>query len=238
MASPKQEIATGWVLCKDFLTDAIWAQLHGKTAQIFGFRYQPGTDPELSLDPVLVVVRNKTKSNAVFDKEIQQSLKFINLVEARMSFSLSTLQKVDDGTKHSVWLFTCPKEWVHAPPMFSMLTLFLRVGCHYKGGGKLNEALNDFKKNVKHNDSSYLKSSRKLRLLIMKYGLSIFDKDIKKNYPADASVGTIHNSSGIVNSARSPVFKKLYNLSKLESMGKKETDEMTGKVHKKVKVAK
>jgi hypothetical protein len=100
-----------------------------------------------------------------------------------------------------------------------MLSLFLRVGCHYEGGGKLNAAIRKFKQ-VEHNDAGYLKDSRNMRHLILKKGLSIFADKMEDNYPHE-DVDTVHDCWGIVEAKRCHTFKSLWNLEGLETVLKK-----------------
>jgi len=229
--SDKLEQCHPWVLCKDFLTDVVWASLHKKPVSIYGFKYNPETNPLPCTSEIRMLVRNKQLSNDKFDKQIEQSLKFINVVERKLKFIPSRIDKVDMGQAHSIWMFTSDKRWIHASPLLSMYSLFLRIGCFYDGDGKLNEAIKQFKMaketdnqtvdKLRINDITYLKQSRKLRLLILKHGLSIFKPTIVENYPANVDVGTIHNGWGIVNAPGNNVFKTLWDLKELDTIGKK-----------------
>lgn len=187
-----------WVLCKDFLTDVIWSTVHNKSVSIYGFSYNPKENPKIDVDDnILIAVRNKQVAEDKFDKEINQCIKFLNIVERRLKIPESTIEKAENK-ENCIWIFKCDKKWIIAPPMLSLLTLFIRVGCHYTGGGRLNAAIKDFKTTVKHNDASYLKRSRNLRLKILKEGIGIFGENMKKNWPS-ADIGTVHDSWGIVN---------------------------------------
>lgn len=233
--SPDDKACHAWVLCKDFLNDAIWASLHNKPVSIYSFHYDPKSQPGLSLDPVRLIVRDKTiKSGADFDKRIRQSIKFLNIVERLHEFPQSTAEKVNYGkTGSNVWMFTCPKQWIHAPPMISLLTLYIRIGCNYPGGGHLNAAIKFYKQELagkadrqSSNDAGYLKQSRKMRLLIMKHKLGIFKPNMSDNYPSGVDIHTVHNNWGIVNCSKDAGMKKLWDLSDLENVGKKKiTDE-------------
>jgi hypothetical protein len=201
------------------MTDVLWATFHKKQVAIYGFRYDPADYAPISLDPVRIVVRDKTKSEEEFDKTIQKSCEFIHILEAKMGFDLSRVEKVEHEDGGSVWLFTCDKRWIHAPPLFSMLSLFLRVGCYYEGGGKLNDAIKKFK-TISHNDAGYLKASRNMRHLILKRGLAIFKPKMEDNYP-HADVHTVHDSWGIVNVTKCDAIKALWDLEGLETVVQK-----------------
>lgn len=225
--SPDLEQTHQWVLCKDFMTDVIWATIHNQMVGIYGFQYNPKTFPAMSCDPVMLVARNKTKADSAFDKEVQLSCEFIHFIEAKLGFEATTVEKVEHGDKGSVWMFTCDKRWIHSSALFSMLTLFLRVGCYYKGNGKMNEAVAEFKK-VNHNDARYLKQSRALRNLIIKRGMAIFASKMEDNYPKSATIHTIHDRWGIVNSAKCQTFTAgLWDLKGLDTIVKKKDDATT-----------
>jgi len=232
--SPDLEQCHPWVLCKDFMTDALWADLHKKKASIYGFTYDPAKDPKLTRTKTVVVVRNRQKTAEVFCKEIKLSIKFINCLEERMGFKPSKAEQVECGKDGCVWMITGDKKWMHAPPVFSLYSLYLRVGCFYDGKGRLHQAVRDFKKNVKHNDAGYLKTSRKLRLLLLQSGLTIFKDKKEDNYPKSADIHEIHNQWGIVNAANCSRLQKIWDLSGLETIGKKtkkkdeEDEELTG----------
>lgn len=201
--SPNDEICHNWVLCKDFLTDTVWATVNQQKASIYGFSYSPETNPPISLNPVKLVVRDKQVSDTKFDEEMRQCLHFLNAVERKLKFAPSTLEQVSNGEKYPLWMFICDKRWIHAPPMISMLTLYIRAGRHYKEG-TFNQALKYFKTLNTH-DSRYIDASKPLRLLIMKKGISIFNDKMEDNYPSDSSISVMHNSCGIVNGKNSKI---------------------------------
>ena len=227
MVSEDNKQCHPWVLCKDFLNDIIWGTLHKKQVSIYGLDFNYNRDPNPSLDPVKLIVRNKKKTAAAFKKEIKQSIKFLNIVERQHGFKESTIEQVDYDGKDGVWMITCDKVWIHAPPMISLLGLYIRVGCHYPGGGSLNKAIKHYKTNVKHNDARYLKQSREIRLHILENGISIFKKNMKDNYPKNSDVHTIHNALGIVNCKNNSEAKTIWDISeiKIKSSKKKEEEQ-------------
>jgi hypothetical protein len=211
-----------YVLCKDFLTDVIWGVLHNKTATIFGFSFDKKNNPIPSLNPIKMMVRDKTRKNAALNKCAQQCAKFMHQVEKKLGFNLCTVEKCVDDQGFARWMFILDKRWVHAPPMISMLTLYLRIGMHYNDGDTMHKAVKTFKTAGAggKNDAGYLKNSRKMRLLILEKGISIFCDDPKDNYPKDMNVNTLHGSSGIVNCINNAIFKKIWDLSGLDEIGK------------------
>lgn len=241
-ASPDLEQCHDWVLCKDFLTDVVWAQLNQSSASIYGFRYQYKNNPVISIDPVLMLARNKQVKNGIFDKCIVNSTKFMNMLETKLKFTLCKSEKVEfkiEESSYSVWMFTLDPRWLHAPPMVSLLSLMMRVGCHYNGSGYLASALRKFKKSViarrdgltkdsdnelekiedfkaLYNDANYLRKSYALRTLIIQKGISIFKPEMKDNYPSNVDIHTIHNNWGIVEARNCEQLKTLWDFSGLE----------------------
>jgi hypothetical protein len=233
-----------WVLCKDFLTDSLWATFNTDKVRIYGFEYNPADHPLISLDPVRILVRNKEKSVLEFEREIQNACKFINLVEVRLKFNMASVERVEHSQGNAVWMFTLDKRWVHAPPMISMLSLFVRIGCCYDGKSSLNDAVRAFKnrtvdepefdewgdcdseydgenQEVVTNDKEYLSASRSMRLLILKKGISIFQPKMEDNYPGGCDIHTVHNDWGIVEAKRYEPFQTLWDLDGLDTIGKK-----------------
>lgn len=226
-------------MCKDFLTDVIWATINKKNIEIYGFSYDLKNNPPISLDPVMLIVRNKQLENYVFDKQITNCVKFLNLIEIRLKFELCKAEKVKYKGNGSVWLFTFDKRWIHASPMISMLSLMMRIGCHYKGTGSLINALKKFKQGTKEiresggtsddyfddidenkspifNDAQYLKQSFAMRNLILKRSISIFKEKIEENYPSNVDTHSVHNCWGIVAAQKQETFKTIWDLSGLE----------------------
>lgn len=240
-ASPELEQCHSWVLCKDFLTDAVWATVNKGDVQIYGFRFNHKINPAISIKPVYLIARNKQVKNDIFDKCMENCQKFMNMLEVKLKFTLCKFEKIKytgEG-EYSVWLMTFDPKWLHAPPMVSMLSLMIRVGCHYSGKGYLNAALRKFKLSVKakqqkmdsydgdtldeidgfealHNDAEYLRQSYAMRTLIFKNGLKIFKPTMAENYPNDVDVHTVHNHWGIVEARKFETFKTLWDLSGIE----------------------
>jgi len=216
-----------WVLCKDFLTDAVWATMHQSRVGIYGFSYDTKIHPPISLNPVLLMVRNTQVTEKTFAESIQNSCKFLNKIERKLKFKKAKVENVILEKKTNCWLFTLDKRWLHASPMISLLSLFMRVGLKYNP--ELN--FNSFIRSVKHdeiqvgkngtkNDKKYLKQSRKFRLLILKNGIKIFKTKMKDNYPT-SDIHTIHNCWGIVSASKLKQFQTLWDLKELKTIGQK-----------------
>ena len=226
LVSENLEQCHKWVLCKDFMNDAVWGALNGKSCSIYGFSFNPDTMPHPAYkNNMLLIIRDNTRTAEELRKAIQQSIIFINKLDERMKFDKTIVEEVeykDEKHKYNkpVFLFTLDKRWIHAPPLLSMITLFIRVGCHYDGTSGFHQAVKSFKTKITHNDASYLKQSRDMRLLILERGMGTFKTDIKDNYPADWSIGEVHNSCGIVNTKTFAEIKSIWNLEGLGTIGK------------------
>ena len=204
LANDKFEQCHDLVFCKDFLQDAIHAHLHGGIASIYGFTYNPKTQPTLSLDRLRVLVVNSSDKN--FNDKIPGALDFINQFCKKMKLKPSKVYKVSNPPakyKNGAWIIDNSGMWNNAPPMVSMLTLLLRCGFVHKAGDDAMETIKGLTsgkvKPYQNNDSSYIQSGMKGIENILKFGYrKFFFIEIEKNYPKGADISTMHNSTGIV----------------------------------------
>lgn len=183
--------------CKDFLQDAIWAEVNKDKSSIYGFTYAHKKNPAVDLTTTRVAVRYTKKTD--FRKICRQSEKFLNAAEKDLGFSPTKLiygGRNEKSKTGSVMIFEGDKKWMHAPPMISMYTLLIRVGLNFEGG--------DWKKHLEKgsflgsNDNNYLSAARPVILKMCGTNiLEIFAAKMEKNYPSGCDVGTMHNYSGI-----------------------------------------
>lgn len=228
------------------MTDVVWSTIHKEPIEIYGFQYNPHSDPKIAMDPIYIVVRNKELDEGLFDEQIQKSHQLIRMLEIKLEFEPSRLKKVDHENGGDVWMFILDKKWIHTSALLSMLTLFMRVGCNYSGKGKLNAAIRSFKRykpedrddyseSTRSNDANYLRQSHKLRCLILKQRLSIFAPKMEDNYP-HSDVDSIHERWGIVGARNCNELKCIWNLDGIKTiLQKKKTKK---KVMKKIPIKK
>lgn len=195
--SPDGAQCHAFAFCKDYLQDAIWATLHNKTAQVYGFTYTAGSNPPLDMENCRIAVRLKGEPEL---RELSlKALEFIRALEQEMKFAPSQLQY---GGKYKggddVFVFVGDKRWMYASTMLSLYTLALRVGMTYEEG-PWREHFASAKKYLGSNDNSYTNSANKgLDRLLGKPVEQTFAAKFEDNYPLDVSIYGMHDSSGIV----------------------------------------
>ncbi len=190
----KGEQCHPFCLCKDFLQDALWAELNKTATTIHGFTYKSGVNPPLDLSRTRLLARFKGKPE--FAQMCQASLAFLNEVEESYGLEKTSLVFAGTSGKDQIWMFVGDNYWMQAPPMISLYTLMIRVGLNYQGGG-WEEHLKS-PKLVGSNDKYYLESSKAAIVKLKEKGpKNIFAQAMLDNYPNDCTVSDMHNYSGI-----------------------------------------
>ncbi len=193
-----------FVLCKDFIQDAIYSHLHGGIASIYGFTYDPKKHPKLSLDRLRLLVVNSNDSK--FTEKIPNVLDFLNQFAKKLKMKATGAYLVSNPPsryKNGCWLIDASGMWNNAPVLVSMFTLLLRVGFIHK---KDNDCMDTIKQLVdgkikpyQNNDRSYVQQGMKGIENIVKWGYrKFFYIETEKNYPKNTNIGTMHNQTGIV----------------------------------------
>jgi hypothetical protein len=194
-----------FVFCKDFIQDAYHGFLHNQPASIYGFTYNPTTQPPLSLNKLRIVLVNS--KDAKMGEKIPGVMDFINQFCKKMKLKPSRAIEVENPpkayTKCGAWIIEGSGMWINAPVLISMYSLLLRVGFTHTVGAdaaKTVKNLVDGKTTPYQNNDRYqLQSAQKGIEQILKYGYrKHFFIDTVKNYPAGTQIGTMHNSTGIV----------------------------------------
>jgi hypothetical protein len=205
-----------FIYCKDFLHDVVWAAVNNKKYGIYGLNYDPTTSPDnsLSLDKVRLAVRDKSIPSNDMITNMRNTTNFLNAVEKICKFSPTTINSVisteqpgaikkpeskKKATFAGIFLVEGDKRWIHAPPLLSLYTLLLRVGFKYVEGENPIEYINKAVKGG-FRDSHYLTSliNAKLIPLLFEKNVSMFNSNIKDNYPSDKDSSYVHNQLGIV----------------------------------------
>lgn len=193
-----------FVLCKDFLQDAMWAMLNGKQASIFGFTYSAKTRPPLCLTRTRLALTNS--SDKQFSEKIPNVLDFVNQFCEKLGLRKSLAVRITNPTKKyvscGVWLFDGSERWQHAPPMLSMYSLLLRVGFGHVVG---KDCITTIDNVINHESSTYagedeyqLGEAKDSIDKIVKFGYrKFFYIDNKKNYPENVDIDSMHDCSGI-----------------------------------------
>jgi len=192
----------GWVTCRDALLDAIFKAV--KKQRTWLGVYDPKRMPLFDMSNLRIIITG----DIVTERRIENLQEFLNKVEAKLGFKKSTIEEVDgiihNGVKckGKIFLIVGDKKWMHAPPLISLFSLYIRIGLFHIKGSSYDDTIGRVKKGkessffgfkyrtnisgVRANDPSYLRSTRKLRLLIMEHGIKLFSKEMKNNYNTEA----------------------------------------------------
>jgi len=202
--SKNYEQCCPFVLCKDYLQDAIYNHLHKAKKSIYGFKYDPDKHFPLHLEQCRLVLANSSDSK--FRDKVPVCLDFINQIETKLKIAKTKARECADPPKKylrgGVFLFEGSRRWLISPPMVSLYTLLLRVGfCHVEGDSfeqTIKDILNKKRSAYQGEDYNRLRNSQKGLERILKTGdRKIFPRDMKRNYPKGISINTLHNDLGI-----------------------------------------
>lgn len=191
-----------FVYCKDFLHDAVWAQLYGKPVEIHGFVFDPNKNP-IDLDLTRMLMANSSDEH--FAKKIPAVIDFIHQVEkvlklkrTKVSMCENPAEEYDNG----VFFLEGSQRWMSSPPLLSMYTLLIRCGFVHTIGDSFEKTIDGIQsgkiKPYQNNDKDFVNDSRPGIDLILTLGYrKIFFIDIKKNYLEDIDTHTLHHEFGI-----------------------------------------
>lgn len=192
-----------FVWCKDFLQDVVFASLHKKWIDIYDFQYSPNTDPEPCLDKIRLLIANAHDSK--LRSKIPNILDILHQVEDKLEIKHSLARECglppENYKKGGVWMFEGSKRWIKSPPMLSLYTLLIRVGCVHEIGVRFEKTLANIiageQKPYQKKDSLWLKHAMMGIEKVIRIGdRKIFHRDIKDNYP-NLDIDVIHNQLGI-----------------------------------------
>lgn len=190
--------------CKDFLQDAIWAELNKCKASVYSFVHEYGTNPPVDLKKTRMATR--LQGDTEFRNKCLQTLNFMREIDTAQKFTLTELQfggKYKE-TSNKVYVFVSDAGWMYSPVMISLYSLFLRVGMTYEGGG-WREHFGEAKSYLGTFDKTYTeKVKQALDKIIGQKMESLFADTQAKNYPPSKTKGLLpgmHHNSGIVSYA-------------------------------------
>lgn len=224
LLSPDGEQATMFGRCKDFSLNAHWSQINHQPSKIYGFIYDPTQHPALPTNVTRVLLRNPNDKQ--FLVRVVNAVKFHNLLAAEFKFGNAELVAVENpAAGKPTALIEAPAEWMHAPPMLSLLLLTLRVGMMFDGKMAWEQHVNAMIAGwpIAYNfadkeptydlsrpgmdgrharftgyDGKYLEISLSTIKRLIDGWRTAFHKDRAANYPATVSVGVMTNFGGIV----------------------------------------
>ena len=209
-----------FVWCKDYMQDVIHATMTGCYASIYGFQYNPETDPPLDLERTRILL-NSYKDHDFESKIFGALSDFVHQIEAELNMGPTVFEKAANPhpryRKSGVFIADGDKRWMAAPPMISLYTLMLRVGMMHTEGTPFRETIEKMKKgeipsyfhdkeNYDSNGDGYVLSQADQGInRILKHGdQQIFGSKLEQNFPKQdhrgnpMSVFSIHDSFGMV----------------------------------------
>jgi hypothetical protein len=160
--------------------------------------------PPLMLSRTKIALSNASDKN--FVSKMDNMVDFINQCEVKLKLKKSRgilCSNPPKQYKNGIIVLRGSAKWIEAPPMLSLYTLLIRIGFIHKKGDSYTQTMdaliNGSVKPYQKNDTSYLSSAKKSVDRILEEGYrKIFYSDIKRNYPKNVDIGTLHNSFGIV----------------------------------------
>jgi hypothetical protein len=203
--SPDGEQCCPFVLCKDYLHDAVFNLLYKTKKKVWGFCYDPKKEKPIGLDAIRLLVTNSQDKK--MREKVPAMIEFLNQIESDLKLKKTIVRECADPPlkyrRCGVYYLLGSKRWLKSPPMISLYTLLVRIGFSHEPGtaymktlegiknykisayqpedrGRLNYALDGIKRIVKIGDRK------------------IFFTDIKKNYPKGMHIKKMHDHMGIV----------------------------------------
>jgi hypothetical protein len=197
-----------WVLCRDFLQDAVKAQLTGKNFNVYGFCFKPGTNPPVDLKKMrMLVTKGTIGDNQLddFEESMKCGLEMLHYYERLAGWTLSRLKKVDatDSGKKVVYMFTSSAMWLKSPVFISLHTLLIRLGYFKISFSKKEEAEKaflDFCANIDCKDKQYAAKIKDHIERIIKERNKLFplEKGFHDIFFKELGTSNFHHYSGVV----------------------------------------
>lgn len=205
------------VWCKDFLQDAIYGHINKKKVNIYGFQYDPETDPPIYMEQTRLVVANWK------DKDFEQKLlgncrDFLHQIETLLKLKKTTMEACENPPprykKCGIFLLNGSKRWMSAPPMVSLYTLLIRLGFVHPVGQSAQTTLQQVKDGKltpynhhpgKDTDADLLRQVYKgVERILITGDRRLFRGGLSQNYPKKNNSGTsfsihqMHENCGMV----------------------------------------
>lgn len=215
-APKKGELASAcheWVKCRDFLHDAVRSQITGTPCAIYGFQFNPSTNPNVDLRKMRMLVSKnglKVEDLPAFRNKMIAGLALINHFEKQAKVSLTKMEEINpkNSGKKAVYLFTGPMMWVRSPFLVSMFTFLIRLGdkeLEFKNIAELKKGLEALAKKssegkISDNDCSYLQKMWNKLHTIIKNRAKLFtvEQGVHNIYHGKYSISQFHNYCGIL----------------------------------------
>ena len=197
-----------WIKCRDFLHDALRSHHTGKVENIFGFSYEPKTNPPLDLEKMRMLFKRNTSASDSKTSENTRDMAKAGLAlvcHMEKHGGIEPLSKLyrTSGDK-DVYMFEGSPEWMESTFMISLYTFLIRLGAKkmvFKDKEDLDSQLENLKPSTSgcDNDINYLKIVRPFLHKIVEERKNFkYVKEDGKRLLADKSVSVFHNYTGIV----------------------------------------
>lgn len=189
-----------WILCRDFLGDALFATHHKCGYGIYGFSWD-GSKSLIPTDLTYLLIKHHSK------EELLNNLKVIHHFEKTVRWKRTKI--VDLNMTHSgkpLFLVISSKKWVSSTPLISLYTMLWRLSPNKI---KEDETVDQFIERcstISGNDGSYLKRIKDFQekmglkkhifYTILKHNRTIFSDCYK--YASGDVPGRVHNNNGIL----------------------------------------
>ena len=215
--------------CRDFLHDAVNAEVNKDKSSIYGFVYRSGKNPPIDLRRMRMLVMKGKEKVEEFDSSMKKAKILLQHYERLANWRKSRLLKVDG--EPNMRLFVGPLNWMKCSFLVSMYTLLIRLGAKDIGKFGSNEELVAIYRKIKELDSSgsdndviYLRNCFDKLDLVVKYAPSLFSKRTADNYPSKTKVDLkyFHNCGGILSLCTFVTYDKELN-AKFKEIYEKET---------------
>ena len=185
------------VLCKDFLSDLLWAEHTNNRVSIYGFSWRGGQRKSFNIKTKKTFrlgIRLKGRRGLYENLEAPKLQEFLNEFEDLVGLPHSKVLHIND--REAVVEFD--KEWTTQPVRVSLFTLLVRVGLRYNGCGVENWIAKIHKYGngaVGSGDASLLHEAQQNFDNIFKRKCL----DFNQTYKQYSKVDVVHGYSGIAN---------------------------------------
>jgi hypothetical protein len=203
-----------WVKCRDFLHDAVRAQITGKPVTIYGFKFVPGEDPPIDLKRIRMRIKSLDMKIEDFRKVVYKGVEILNHYEHVMgSKATSSAIAYDDGS----FVISGPSIWLKSPILTTLFSFVFRIAekqpVFKQGDSKsLTQAYEKIitdTEDINHKDNKdikYLSDTYKYLPVITENYEALCELYNKKYDPVilnkEYTIGSYHNYSGIVSLCR------------------------------------
>ena len=217
VSSPKEgyKMCHEWVKCRDFLHDAVRAQILKSSCLIYGFNFEEGKNPPIDLKKMRMLVSRVDlkvgdKDNiSLFKQKMKSSLELLHHYEKMAGVSLSRIKEVnpEKSGKAVVFLFVSPVMWMTSPFLVSMYTFIIRLGDKQLSFSDNDDLMKQYKEmnesnkksSSQDNDKLYLGDTGPLmhKIICSREKLFMREKGFHNIYFKNLDISSFHNYSGI-----------------------------------------